>query len=286
MLSKALVLAIAASPLVAAHGKVAVVQGDAGGNGTALAIRGAIVPGPGPNGKTELDTTVFDNVNIKTDGLGRTDGAGQNKLSMIKLAMAQSGATLPQVSADGNGTIQGVFHIVTSDGAGPIQAVLDTTGTGKFSQGTMLQTLVQVPGKGGNIRPTQGKNRNNRRGGGEEDGEEGKLSKRAAVNINEDYPMKFAVPAGTTCTGTVGGVQNVCLVKIANSNKAGPFGGVIPIQIAPGAPGATTAAPAAAAAAPTGGADGAGAAAAGAKAAKAAKGGAAARRATAVEFEA
>lgn len=51
MFSKVLILALAASPLVAAHGKVAAVTGDAGGNGTALAIEGGIVPGPGPNSK-------------------------------------------------------------------------------------------------------------------------------------------------------------------------------------------------------------------------------------------
>jgi len=46
-----LFVALAASPLVAAHGKLAVATGDAGGNGTALGIKGAVVPGPGPNGK-------------------------------------------------------------------------------------------------------------------------------------------------------------------------------------------------------------------------------------------
>ncbi len=51
MYTKALILALAATPLVAARGKVAVVTGDAGGNGTALAIKGAVVPGPGPNSK-------------------------------------------------------------------------------------------------------------------------------------------------------------------------------------------------------------------------------------------
>lgn len=35
MFSKVLVLALAATPFVAAHGKIAVVTGDAGGNGTA-----------------------------------------------------------------------------------------------------------------------------------------------------------------------------------------------------------------------------------------------------------
>ena len=33
------------------------------------------------------------------------------------------------------------------------------------------------------------------------------------------------MPAGMTCTGTVGGATNVCIVKMQNSALAGPFGG-------------------------------------------------------------
>lgn len=95
-----------------------------------------------------------------------------------------------------------------------------------------------------------------------------------------DFPIDIAVPAGTTCSGTVAGQQNVCFMKIANckirpplrstndtdcliANGAGPFGGVIAFQMA-GAGNTTAASPAAAAAA--GGAAGA------TKAGKAAKG--------------
>lgn len=64
--------------------------------------------------------------------------------------MAQSGSTLPQVSAT-NGSISGTFHIVTTDGAGPVSAMVDSTGTGAFSSGTKAAITTQVPGKGGNI---------------------------------------------------------------------------------------------------------------------------------------
>lgn len=75
------------------------------------------------------------------------------------------------------------------------------------------------------------------------------LQKRAA-NVNKDFPVEIAVPAGTTCSGTAGGQSNVCFMKIANckcwgkivlqvnltdmetANPAGPFGGVIAFQIA------------------------------------------------------
>jgi hypothetical protein len=232
-----LVLAIASAPLAAAHGKIAVVSGDAGGNGTGLGILGGVVPGPGRNKVTEVDTTVFNKRNIMTDGLGKTSN-GPNTAADLVSAMAQSGSTLPQVSAT-NGTISGTFHIVTSDGAGPLKAVIDPTGTGAFSTGTMLETVTQVPGRNGNIR----KSKNKRLVTEDEyySGVSGMLLRvrdavlgKRATNINEDFPMAFSVPSGMTCSGSMGGQNNVCLVKIANSNGAGPFGGVIAVQMASG----------------------------------------------------
>ncbi|KAK7450941.1 hypothetical protein CaCOL14_007301 [Colletotrichum acutatum] len=243
MVSKTIIFALAAATSVAAHGKVAQVTGDLGGNGTALAIQGGVVPGPGPNRKTELDTTVFKSKNIMTDGMGKTTGGGKVQAADISQAMALSGDTLPQVSSTG-GSISGTFHVVTTDGAGPLRAVLDYTGTGAFSQGTELTVTQQVPGKNGNIRP------NGQVPGGKRSLWERAMSviEKRASNVNKDFPMAFSVPAGTTCTGTMGGQSNVCLVKIANNNGAGPFGGVVPIQIAPGGA-ATNSTPAAAPAA-------------------------------------
>lgn len=63
----AIVLALAAAPLVSAHGKIAMVTGNAGGNGTALGIKGAVIAGSGPNYLTEPDTTVFWSKDINTD---------------------------------------------------------------------------------------------------------------------------------------------------------------------------------------------------------------------------
>ncbi|KAH7305313.1 hypothetical protein B0I35DRAFT_484064 [Stachybotrys elegans] len=229
MFSKVLLLALAASPLVAAHGKIAQVTGDAGGNGTALGIQGGIVPGPGRNKITEPDTAIFGSTDIMTDGLGKTQSGGQNTLADLSAAMALSGSTLPQISSTG-GQLSGTFPIVTTDGAGPIQAVLDPTGTGKFSQGIKLQTVTQVPGKNGKIKATQGLN-----------SPRGLFIRmmntiaRRTTNVNEVYPMAFNVPAGTSCTGSMAGQETVCLVKIANSNKAGPFGGVVAVQMVNGA---------------------------------------------------
>jgi hypothetical protein len=132
MFAKIFLYALAASPLVAAHGKIAVMvclsilslrillslpqTGDAGGNTTALGILGGIVPGAGSNSKTEVDTTVFNQKAAMTDGLGKTKAGGANTLAGMSAVIAQSGSTLPQVSQ--GGSISGTVHIVTTDGAG------------------------------------------------------------------------------------------------------------------------------------------------------------------------
>lgn len=55
MFSKALIVVLSASSLVAGHGKPVVFKGDVGGNGTALAIQGAVVPSVGPNAKVSCE---------------------------------------------------------------------------------------------------------------------------------------------------------------------------------------------------------------------------------------
>ena len=137
--------------------------------------------------------------------------------------MAASGSTLPQVNQ--GGSLTGTVHIVTTDGAGPYTAIVDPTGTGQFSQGTQADVTTQVPGTRGNIAaPSQRRfiPRMLVKMG---------IIKRAA-NVNEDYPIAIAMPSGMSCSGTVAGQSNVCLVKIANPSGAGPFGGVIAMQMA------------------------------------------------------
>ncbi|KAI9647832.1 hypothetical protein NHQ30_004220 [Ciborinia camelliae] len=210
---------LALGPRVAAHGKIAVVTGDLGGNGTALGIKGAVVAGAGPNSKTELDTTVF---NTGRNNCGQTEAAGINKVETgVTKSMTLSGSTLPQISTD-NASISGTFHIVTSDGAGPLTVMVDTTGKGDFSKAVKAVVTTQVPGIKGNIQKSKQKRweRILRSIG---------LIKRA-TNINEDFPFSVAIPAGTTCTGTVAGQSNVCMIKIVNPSNAGPFGGCVAVQ--------------------------------------------------------
>lgn len=192
--------------------------------------------------QTEVDTTVFKSTKIATDGLGKTTGTGAVKVAQLSQAQALSGDVLPQVSSTG-GTLTGVFHVVTTDGCGTVKAVLDPTATGQFSDGTALTTTQDVPGNNGNCPRSLSKKSLIR-----DLAERAGVITRRATNVNKDFPVAFSVPAGTTCSGTVNGLSNVCLVKMANTNGAGPFGGVVPIQIA-GTNSTPAAAPAAAAAA-------------------------------------
>jgi len=224
MFGNFIVLALATASVVSAHGKIAVVTGDAGGNGTALGIKGAVVPGAGQNYQTEPDTTVFWSKSIKTDNdLGYTeDGSGNNQLSDLADAMALSGSTLPQVTS--GGSVSGTYHVVTDDGYGPLEAVVDPTGTGKFSNSTSATVSTQVPGNAGNApskRSTFFKRMLVKMG----------VMQKRAANVNKDYPFAVEIPSGTSCTGTLNGQSNVCLVKISNNNANGPFGGVIAVQM-------------------------------------------------------
>lgn len=116
-----------------------------------------------------------------TDGLGRTTGSGRVRVADINAANQLSGGTLPQVTSVG-GRISGIFHVVTTDGAGPLRAVLDPTGTGSFSNGIELTVIKNVPGNNGNIRPNgQVPGKKNVR-----DLLERAIFKRAAT-VNKDY---------------------------------------------------------------------------------------------------
>ncbi|KAG8416393.1 hypothetical protein J3458_006983 [Metarhizium acridum] len=235
-------LAAFSSTLVQAHSKISVATGDAGGNTTALGIMGAVVPRTGPNGKTELDSTVFGSRNAASDGLGRTTAGGKNSVKDMVRVAGMSGSTLPQVSSNG-GSISATYHVVTTDGGGPVKAIIDPSGTGKFSQGTEAEIATQVPGKNGNIAP--GPEASNRlpnskaKSKGIRDLLPRILGKRAQ-NVNQDFDLKVNIPAGTTCQGTVGDQQNVCLLKVANPSRAGPFGGVLAFQMVGAAAGNST----------------------------------------------
>lgn len=234
-------LTLSAAGLISAHGNVQVVTGDQGGNGTALGIMGGAVARFGPNDATEKDTTVFGGKanNPMQDGLGKTAANGKLAVSDLKAAMALSGDTLPQVAADGTGSITGTWRIVTSDGTandktGKLFAVIDETGTGAYSSGTQLEATSDMVGNGkGNVVQRMVTRALHTVG-----------IQRRATNVGADAPFSVKVPAGLTCTGTdsASGMSNFCLMKVVNNNGAGPFGGNIAFQVAGASTGNTTAA--------------------------------------------
>ncbi|KAF3771331.1 hypothetical protein M406DRAFT_354816 [Cryphonectria parasitica EP155] len=240
----AIIIALAATPLVSAHGEILSAVGDLGGNGTALGIKGAVVPGEGPNYETEVQTTVFWSKDINTDyDLGFTEGGvagnGNNQLDYVQYSMAQSGSTLPQVSS--GGSVSGVFHVVTDDGCGPLQAVVDPTATSLFSKAVDAQVTSNVPttGTAGEC-PTSldsGVDNKIKRTLRRALVKMGLLSKRAN-NVDKSYSYSVEIPAGTVCSGTINGMTGLCLVKVSNNNANGPFGGVVVVQM----PNSTTAA--------------------------------------------
>ncbi|CAN8095884.1 unnamed protein product [Discula destructiva] len=232
--SKTITIALLISPLVSAHGKIAAVTGDAGGNGTALGIKGAVVPGFGPNYKTEVDTTVFWSKDIDTDDdIGFTeDGSGNNQLTDLVDAMALSGNTLAQVSS--GGSVSGTYHVVTDDGCGPLEALIDDSASAKWSTAAKATVSTEMPGTDGDcpssLANDSGDQNKIRRMATRALAKMGLVAKRAD-NVNKDYDFSVAIPAGTTCTGTIGDQSNLCLVKISNNNANGPFGGVFAVQM-------------------------------------------------------
>jgi hypothetical protein len=92
-----------------------------------------------------------------------------------------------------------VFHQINGDGVGAIVFSISTDVTGKTF--TDIPVSKNVPG-------TNGKS-------------------NAA---NQDLPFVANIPAGTSCTGAVGALKNMCAITCAN--PTGSFGGTVLIQIA------------------------------------------------------
>lgn len=114
-------------------------------------------------------------------------------------AAAGSGASSGLPTSGDDGSISMTFHQVNQDGAGPLTAAIDPSSGGTDPTAFVNAKVTQdVPGIG-----------------------IGGLSGATTT----DFPVKVQMPAGMTCTGTVAGVQNVCVVRMQNSALAGPFGG-------------------------------------------------------------
>ena len=188
-----------AADLAAAHSVITNAVGDAGGSGMALGVDTS-TPRDGTRRRPfQTDATRFRGQSAET--VGETLAGGDNNVEQGTVdIMEETGDQLPQVSQ--GGSIEMTVHQVNSDGAGPYTCMINSDGTGESWENIPVTTNVE-----GNDR---GRNR---------DGEMG------------DFPLVASIPAGQECTGTVAGEANVCLVRCQNPARAGPFGGVVPVQM-------------------------------------------------------
>ncbi|TDZ20211.1 hypothetical protein Cob_v007230 [Colletotrichum orbiculare MAFF 240422] len=190
---------LAAAQLVAGHGAIIAASGDAGGSGMSLGVDPNTPRDGTQRDPFQLDATRFKGPNAAS--FGQTVGGGENDLEAgTRAIMAMTGDQLPQVRA--GGTLDMTLHQVNGDGGGPYDCSVNADATG--ATWTPIPVLVTPPGQ----------NSRNRAG------------------AMTDFPMKVQIPADTNCSGNVAGQANVCLVRCENAARAGPFGGIIPMQIA------------------------------------------------------
>ena len=187
--------------LVAGHGAIVSATGDSGGSGMALGIDTS-TPRDGTRRRPfQQDTTRFRG--DAADTVGETLAGGDNDIeSGTQAIMNEMGDDLPQVTPGGE--LSMTLHQVNTDGAGPYICMINDDGTGTSWED--ITVTQNVPGRRGRDR----------------DGRE------------TDHPLVASIPEDQECTGTVAGQDNVCLVRCQNPAGAGPFGGVVPVQMVTG----------------------------------------------------
>lgn len=196
---KSFVITSLLTSLVAGHAAIISATGDAGGSGMALGVDTATPRDGTRRNPFQQDSTRFQGAQAAT--FGETVGAGDNNLEAnTRSIMAETGDQLPQITPGGE--VNMVLHQVNGDGGGPYTCAMNADGTGANWEPITVATTPP------------GQNSRNRAG------------------AQTDFPLVANVPADQTCTGTVAGQDNVCLVRCENAARAGPFGGVIPVQMA------------------------------------------------------
>jgi len=244
--SPAILLAALAAH-VSAHGVITSIQGANGVNMPGLSVAdGTPRDCPSPGCGAEADTSIIRDKELgtnKASALGRTStdpvdaaaaissfmGTSANKRGLLDAltggngggaqggdtsagqktakgtteqgvsAAAGKGASSGLPTCSDDGTVTMTFHQVNQDGAGPLTAAVDPTSGGTDPSAFQTAEVTQnVPGIG-----------------------IGGLSGATTT----DFPVSVKMPAGMTCNGSVGGANNVCIVRMQNSALAGPFGG-------------------------------------------------------------
>ncbi|KAH8896424.1 cell surface protein [Thozetella sp. PMI_491] len=136
-------------------------------------------------------------------GIAGLFGGGGQKTSApaetLVATTAGAGASEGLPTAAEDGTITMTYRQINQDGAGPLEAMIDGTSGGTSMAAFQNAEVTQdVPGIG-----VQG----------------------ISLATTTDFPLKVQMPAGMTCDATVGGANNVCVVRVRNGAGAGPFGG-------------------------------------------------------------
>ncbi|KAH7346732.1 hypothetical protein BKA65DRAFT_283104 [Rhexocercosporidium sp. MPI-PUGE-AT-0058] len=197
MLFKSIILAMAAAELVAGHGAIIKAVGDMGGEGMAIGVDTATPRDGTRRNPFQQDSTRFKNA--AADQCGETLGGGTNDpATQVPAQLAANGGNMPQISQ--GGMVMMTLHQVNGDGAGPYECMIDSTGTG--TQWVNMQVATNVPG-------------------------EDSRSRAKAT----DFPLTAKVAADQECTGSVGGLDGVCMVRCNNDANAGPFGGCVAVQM-------------------------------------------------------
>jgi len=131
-----------------------------------------------------------------TESAGTSTPEGTTEDIVAKTAGDGASSGLPTCSDDG--TITMTYHQVNQDGAGPLSAQIDATSGGTDPNAFQdAQVTQDVPGAVLGLSGT----------------------------TTTDFPIAVQMPAGMTCKGRIGNVNNVCVVRLRNDALAGPFGG-------------------------------------------------------------
>ncbi|KAG9237483.1 hypothetical protein BJ875DRAFT_148590 [Amylocarpus encephaloides] len=122
--------------------------------------------------------------------------AGTSETGVAAAAGVGASDGLPTCSDAG--VVEMTMHQINQDGAGPFTAMVDATSGGTDPAAFKTAEVTQnVPG----------------------------LVAGISTTTTTDFPVKVQMPQGMTCSGSVGGASNVCVVKMQNKTPAGPFGG-------------------------------------------------------------
>ncbi|KAM4063794.1 CAS1 protein [Hirsutella rhossiliensis] len=193
-------LALLAAELVAGHGVIIKAVGDNGqGQSAGLGMDPNTPRDNTRRNSGQQDSTRFNGPTART--VGETLGGGPNDIeSGTQAIMAMTGQPLAQVKA--GGTLTMTVHQVNADGAGPYSCMINSDATAQSWQ--KVDVTTNLPGNRQGLNPPTNK---------------------------QDQPLKVQIPAGQQCTGTAAGQQNVCMVRCQIPAQAGPFGGVVPVQM-------------------------------------------------------